>query len=43
MGKPVAFYEGMDMEVAYQNSATSDRSVEDAIDVLQEKLRDFEV
>ena len=43
MGKPAAFYEGMDMEAAHQNSNISDRSFEDVIDVLEETLRDFEV
>ena len=39
MGKPAAFYGGMDMEVAHQNSNISDRSFEDVIDVLEETLR----
>ena len=43
MGKPAAFYEGMDMEAAHANSNISDRSFEDVIDVLEETLRDFEV
>ena len=43
MGKPAAFYEGMDMKVAHANSNISDRSFEDVIDVLEETLRDFEV
>ena len=43
MGKPAAFYEGMDMEAAHANSKISDRSFEDVIDVLEETLRDFEV
>ena len=43
MGKPAAFYEGMDMEAAHQNLNISDRSFEDVIDVLEETLRDFEV
>ena len=43
MGKPAAFYEGMDMEAAHRNSNISDRSFEDVIDVLEETLRDFEV
>ena len=43
MGKPAAFYEGMDMETAHQNYNISDRSFEDVIDVLEETLRDFEV
>ena len=43
MGKPAAFYEGMDMETAHKNSNISDRSFEDVIDVLEETLRDFEV
>ena len=43
MGKPAAFYEGMDMEVAHANSNISDRSFEDVIDVLEQSLRDFEV
>ena len=43
MGKPAAFYEGMDMEAAHQNSNISDRSFEDVIDVLEETLRDFQV
>ena len=36
MGKPAAFYEGMDMEAARRTSDISDRSFEDVIDVLQE-------
>jgi len=43
MGKPAAFYEGMDMEEAHKSSNISDRSFEDVIDVLEETLRDFEV
>ena len=43
MGKPAAFYEGMDMEVAHQNSNISERSFEDVIDVLEETLKDFGV
>ena len=43
MGKPAAFYEGMDMEAAHANVNISDRSFEDVIDVLEETLRDFEV
>ena len=43
MGKPAAFYEGMDMKAAHQNFNVSDRSFEDVIDVLEETLRDFEV
>ena len=43
MGKPAAFYEGMDMEEAHKNSNISDRSFEDVIDVLEETLRDFQV
>ena len=43
MGKPAAFYEGMDMEAAHQNFNIYDRSFEDVIDVLEETLRDFEV
>ena len=43
MGKPAAFYEGMDMEAAHQNANISDRSFEDVIDVLEETLRNFEV
>ena len=43
MGKPAAFYEGMDMEAAHANAHISDRSFEDVIDVLEETLRDFEV
>ena len=43
MGKPAAFYEGMDMEAAHQNSNISDRSFEDVIDVLEETLKDFQV
>ena len=43
MGKPAAFYEGMDMKAAHQNFNISDRSFEDVIDVLEETLRDFEV
>ncbi len=43
MGKPAAFYEGMDMEAAHQNSNISDRSFEKVFDVLEETLRDFEV
>ena len=43
MGKPAAFYEGMDMEAAHQNANISDRSFEDVIDVLEERFRDFEV
>ena len=43
MGKPAAFYEGMDMEEAHKNFNISDRSFEDVIDVLEETLRDFEV
>jgi len=42
MVKPAAFYEGMDMEAAHQNSNISDGSFEDAIDVSKETLRDFE-
>ena len=43
MGKPAAFYEGMDMGEAHKNARISDRSFEDVIDVLEETLRDFEV
>ena len=43
MGKPAAFYEGMDMVAAHANSRISDRSFGDVIDVLEETLRDFEV
>ena len=43
MGKPAAFYEGMDMEAAHANSNISDRSFEDVIDVLEETLKDFGV
>ena len=42
MGKPAAFYEGMDME-EHINSNISDRSFEDVIDVLEETLKDFQV
>ena len=43
MGKPAAFYEGMDMGEAHKNARISDRSFEDVIDVLEETLRDFGV
>ena len=43
MGKPAAFYEGMDMEEAHERSNISDRSFEDVIDVLEETLKDFQV
>ena len=43
MGKPAAFYEGMDMEEAHKRSNISDRSFEDVIDVLEETLKDFQV
>ena len=43
MGKPAAFYEGMDMEAAHQNSNISYRLFEDVVDVLEETLRDFEI
>ena len=43
MGKPAAFYEGMDMEAAHANYNISDRSFEDVIDALEETLRDFQV
>ena len=43
MGKPAAFYEGIEMQTKHKDSNISDRSFEDVIDVLEETLRNFEV
>ena len=43
MGRSIAFYEGMGMQMAHEASKISDRWFEDVIDVLEDTLMDFEV
>ena len=43
MGKPAAFYEGIDMQTKHKDSNISDRSFEDVFDASEETLRNLEV